>query len=864
MKIIAENLAQLIYEGKKPCFLVFGLPFPVGQIKEISRLVLVQQDQILPLQAQATGWWPDGSIRWCLCKTVISKSGYINALMKAEEPGKELYSEEGNNGTNTVCIHSKSDASSNVAENVLFSLFKQALVVSLGLKLNGCSEPLVLQGKTVSMKEDALSQTHIIQGVFKHRTRVLKICCTVEVCKKTAEIRVQLRLHNPNAAVHKGGHWDLGDAASAMIEAFSLSLQAPNSQLSLILNDAGVEHAKPTFHQGHFSLGQYSSGGQHWKSPVHWDANRNSTVQEQGFRLQNEGEVLATGMRAEPVAYLQTDISIVGVMLEDFWQNFPVGLEGDQQGLCWQLFPQLTELQGGESKTWRFYARMQPSSSQHVPEPDFSLNTKVKVCYNPNYLNTCQILPYLVFSPQYSQISGLIEEGLSGEYSFFSKRERVDEYGWRHYGDLYADHETHGLPKQAYFISHYNNQYDPLMGMILQYLRSGECVWLDLVHPLGRHIQDIDIYDTQQDKVEYNGGLFWHTDHYLSAETCSHRSNSRYHQADYEGFLGSGGPGGQHCYTTGLTLLYWLFGDEEAKQKVKQLCDWIRCFYNGSGLSIAERTFRLFTVDLKSSGLTNIGVKVPGYRYPLDRGIGNYLVALLDHYDLFNRPELKQEMAQVIRQTCHPKDDIRLRALDNIEGTWHYTVFLQAVVRYLFLKESENNIDQDYWYARHSFLHYCQWMYAHEGFYLDTPEKLTFPNDTWCAQELRKANLFCFAYYFSEHHESHYLERASEYYTYVANRLEHSQEAHYTRVLALMMQNDGVSQKFVSKPRSKVAYQKAEYDAAPCYNLTRIILNYFRDTVKILFNFSIQQEWRWLKIRFSRLFLDRNWLNGNE
>jgi len=36
-------------------------------------------------------------------------------------------------------------------------------------------------------------------------------------------------------------------------------------------------------------------------------------------------------------------------------------------------------------------------------------------------------------------------------------------------------------------------------------------------------------------------------------------------------------------------------------------------------------------------------------------------------------------------------------------------------------------------------LHYGRWMAEHEYPYLDRPEKLQYPNETWAAQDLRKA-----------------------------------------------------------------------------------------------------------------------------
>ena len=66
---------------------------------------------------------------------------------------------------------------------------------------------------------------------------------------------------------------------------------------------------------------------------------------------------------------------------------------------------------------------------------------------------------------------------VEGPQSFFSKREVIDEYGWRNFGDIYADHEAVNHDGPDKFISHYNNQYDFIYGAAVHFLRSGDRRW---------------------------------------------------------------------------------------------------------------------------------------------------------------------------------------------------------------------------------------------------------------------------------------------------------------------------------------------------------------------------------------------------
>lgn len=923
MKMITDNAAQIIYDGS-PTRTGFGLPLAKGVARAAEQLRLTLNNQALDCHVEPRGHWPDGSLRWCWVEAVTTQSGllglHLNQSQSQENPAQEQLTEENitreNTTRETFTIESKAPSAqpatpdgnptlpteeqSRISGQTLLCFLPlmgltdtldgqdaAALAASVSLQvqvtLAGQTQPMVLTQLRAKQRATPLSQTMTLTGVLTQQAHRLNLTANFQKCPKTREFSLTLRIHNPQAAKHSTGSWDLGDPGSCHIDKLALVWSLPNTKAALSLRtdeptaakDSATDGSQPYYIDGNFTLTQHGSGGENWQSPIHWDAQRRHPVKAQGFTLQHSqchgnANVATTtapseGLRAQPTGMLYFPVSNatacnrLDISVCDFWQNFPMQLIGTTGGLRFELFPSTTELQGGESKTWHFSGQLHAAHpedpSREAALASIKTHQRPSPCirYHHAYLNSTGVFPHLRFSQNPNAISELIFRGLTGKMNFFEKREAADVYGWRHYGELYADHEAINCAPGEYFISHYNNQYDPLMGMTLQYLHWGELSWLKLIGPLAQHIKDIDIYDTNDDKAEYNGGLFWHTDHYLPAETSSHRSYSRHHTAVYEGHAGGGGPGGQHCYTTGLALQYWLFGDEQAKAKVLQLTRWIRAFYNGSG-SVLDRAFRLLTIDFKQKQFTNIGIKAPGFRYPLDRGTGNYLIALLDAYDLTADADYVTEMASVIRQTVHPRDCLDERNLKDVENAWFYTVFLQAVARYLCLKESYQQIDDDYWYARHSFMTYLNWMRTEEGFYLDTPEKLEFPNDTWCAQEMRKANLFCFGWYFAADADPEYLTRAEAFYHYIEQRLAQSPEAEYTRILALLMQNDGVRQKFRSRPRSPVTWCDKHYGTQPSYNPKHIMATFFKDVLKLASQFSLQREAQWIKHRFPKLF----------
>src|SRR5439155_24007977 len=164
---------------------------------------------------------------------------------------------------------------------------------------------------------------------------------------------------------------------------------------------------------------------------------------------------------------------------------------------------------------------------------------------------------------------------IEGSDTFERKRERIDEYGWRNFGDLYADHEAVSHPGAEPLVSHYNNQYDAVAGFAIQFMRSGDVRWWPAMCELAAHVVDIDLYHTTEDKAAYSGGLFWHTIHYTDAGRSTHRA---YPQA--AGIVG-GGPSNEHDYSTGLLLHYFLTGSDASRSGVIQLANWVCAMDDG-------------------------------------------------------------------------------------------------------------------------------------------------------------------------------------------------------------------------------------------------------------------------------------------
>jgi len=825
----------------------FSFPVANGEVFALSNLQLINENQTVQIaEFSVISHWPNSSLKWIRCNFISISSHSALHLYKITtndnihsikvEPALTYH----NNQNSTDVSNGSYGFQLNHSQLLINEFPWQLELIDTEQNILNAKVSQFTLAETVSkLKNEAL-----YTGTFEVNEK--EVCIEFE-CKLTFNavtptIKVDITLRNPKPMVHNQGKWDLGNENSFSFNSFNIIFKNTDSQRT---NLACFDQSNLHNSTGEFTLFQASSGGDKWNSSNHIDKYGVINTPFKGFHVKKNQDVIYSGNRAEPVVTTYQGDNKLAIVCQNFWQNFPKAISSEQNSLSIGLFPLCEnmphELQPGEQKTHTF--------SLHFG--DFPLETlkelpqgyTVTIC--PEYLAETRAIPFFSQSLD-EELTQIINEGLSCENNFFNKREVIDEFGWRNFGDIYADHETLEYQGEKELISHYNNQYDALYGFIRQFLVTGNTQWWSLATDLAQHVKDIDIYHTDKDKAEYNNGLFWHTDHYLPAETASHRTYSERQQANaYQDHAGGGGPGGQHCYTTGLMLHYYLTADETSKTAVIKLADWITNFYEGSGT-----TFE-FLLGVKNSKMPGSKNKLTG-QYPLDRGTGNYIIALLDAYELTNKQSYLDRVSLIIKYTASPYEDLTIRDLGNIEESWFYTIFLQAVIRYLFSKNEINQLDSSFNYAKNLLVHFSNWMIDNEAPYLNTPESLEYPNHTWAAQDIRKANVLYGAYFFSGANEinvNKYKDKADEFYQYVYASLKDEATRTYTRILAILMQNSGF--------KSFVEHNSPKMFNAPL--ITKIIktapstkLDFVKALAKTLRSTSLKKELTWLCLRSSK------------
>jgi hypothetical protein len=428
------------------------------------------------------------------------------------------------------------------------------------------------------------------------------------------------------------------------------------------------------------------------------------------------------------------------------------------------------ELQGGEQKTHVLHVDL---GSGELRMLDWC-RRPTSIRAEPSWYAEASAVPYL--SPAASADPRYLDQirtAIEGPHSFVEKRELVDEYGWRHFGDLYADHEAAQHTGAERLISHYNNQYDAVSGFATQFMRTGDDRWRELADDLARHVVDIDTYHTDRDKPAYNHAMFWHTCHYVDAGTSSHRSYPK------DPKVGGGGPSNEHNYSTGLALHYFMTGDPLSREAVIGLANWVVAMDDG-----ALTPFRFL-----ARGNTGLASQTASTTYHgPGRGAGYSIRALLDGHRVTGDGRFLAKAEQLMRRTIGPSDDLERGELLDREQRWSYTVFLQSLGRYLDYKAEIGQLDSMYSYGRDCLLRYARWMRHAEYPYLDRPEELEFPTETWVAQDARKSEVFDLAARHASGEEREaFLEKAAFFWRYTLETLASMPTRTFTRPMVLML-----------------------------------------------------------------------------
>jgi hypothetical protein len=767
--------------------ITIGIPLPRSLFFRLDEVALHNRAEVeIPAQLRALDFWSDGSIRWLLLDfeaDVDAQGSADHALLfgsgAAAAGGVRVSQTSAGEQVSTgIAIFDFSVGGSFPLSHVTVDGRSPVVADRSGLTIvtEGQTQRCHISGVTVRESGPLRAELDVRGRIEGQLGDVLELLARVELFAGSATGRFDVTLRNRRRARHRGGQWSLGDPGSVLLDALTWSLAVAEPTTAI---HCAAEYGGPVEPmEAPFEIFQASSGGENWNSRAHVDRDGKIPLAFAGYRLR-DGNRERFGRRATPIVIASSTSGQLSVTMPQFWQNFPRSVSVNEFGIEVGLFPRqcgyFHELQGGEQKTHQVVIAFGPDAVSEVPlawcqDPSW-------IGPSPDWFCASAVIPFLVpaaAAPD-SNYQTLVDSVLDATQGFVAKREAIDEYGWRHFGDLFADHESaYRKPGESLFVSHYNNQYDALAGFIVQLFRTGDLRWWELMADLVRHVRDIDIYHTLEDKPAYNGGLFWHTAHYIDAGTSTHRTYP-------DGSALSGGPSSEHNYANGLMLHYFLTGDRASRDAAIGLAEWVIEMDDG------QRTpFRWLARG--ATGLAS-ATGSTDYHGP-GRAAANSILACLWAFRLTQERRFAEKMEELIRRCIHPNDDIVALNLLDVERRWYYTVFLQALGMVLDDRQERGQLDGLFAYMRTSLLQYARWMVPHEHPYLDRPEVLEFPNHTWAAQDARKAEVFMWAALHAQSDErATFLERARFFRQYSIGVVASTPGRFLTRPLVLLISN---------------------------------------------------------------------------
>ena len=636
-----------------------GVPFPPGAVRDARHITLCDENgQAVDLQALTTERWPDDSVRWALLD-------FCAAGAPARERSYRIAIDPGADRRSGSRITIAADDAGVVVDTgaATFALRRGGafpfarVAVGQAEVLGGAHRPALLltdsdgretaatvTGVAVEQHGDLRSTIRVEATVGgSPRAPLADVIARVECFAGSGATRIAITVHNPRRARHRGGLWELGDEGSVYFRDLTLRVPLHDGMRATCATEIDTPFQSI---DTDCELYQDSSGGEAWQHQNH--VNRDNVVpcRFRGYRFRTRYRQ-RTGLRATPAVVLNQPAGVVMLAVPQFWQNFPRAIEVEPRGLDLRFWPRQAsgdhELQGGEQKTHRFVLAF--GDDPMARDAAWWGRAPATSAMTPEWYSAAGAVPYLTpaADDKDARYRRLIDQAIDGDSAFESKREATDEYGWRHFGDLYADHENPFAKDPAPIVSHYNNQYDAIGGFAVQFMRTADPRWSRLMSELATHVEDIDIYHTDRDKAAFNGGLFWHTYHYVGAGRSSHRSYPR-----RDGVCG-GGPGNEHNYAGGLRLHWLLTGDPVSRDAAISLANWVVNMDDGT-----KSVLRWLSPG--DTGLASAS-NTADYHGP-GRGAGNSILTLIDGHRLTGDARFLAKAEQLIRRCIHPADDV--------------------------------------------------------------------------------------------------------------------------------------------------------------------------------------------------------------
>ncbi len=501
----------------------FGMPFPEGQLRDVSRITTGGPRQVRPLAR-----WRDGSIRWALLDVPVKLSPHGSSALRVRWDGGQTPAPE---ARETVRVDTRGD------ETVIDTGAARLTVrkdTARWLRLEGGGQFLEGPDQSVSVSEAKVVENKPVglpgtaQGLKMQPPSEIRV-------EDSGPLRVRVRVE---------GFLADGQGQPVLRYRCRLDMRAGARTVGLLHTFTQVsgrkmllvEQYQLRFHSGDLpdaeDVTELGAAGRVLEGAKGCRLDQTSSTTF-GFRPGLEA-AQQSGTRADGwISFGRKSGTLVA--LKHFWEQFPKALTREQDGVTVSLWtgPQPFDADQGLSKSHELLlavdsaGQRRASALADLKEPLFGVAPADWYCATRG-LGT--LAPYdLSRYPQY-------ETEVEAAADLMA---RSRPYGERHFGDNYFGGPYKGIN------SYQDLEYDVHYNHFMQFARTGARKYLESGVLQARHNGDIDI--------KHDRGPQW-------------KHSPRHTTTEAE--LG-------HVFLRGLVAYTWLTGDPEGLENARIIGDWL-------------------------------------------------------------------------------------------------------------------------------------------------------------------------------------------------------------------------------------------------------------------------------------------------
>ncbi len=526
-----------------------GMPMPPGLLHDPHCLTLRgPAGQDLPIQAEPTGWWPDGSVRWVLLHSLLpalTQAGQDFQLDVSSVPQNASTSmvtqrrdgegvsldtgavrlELGSNPEHLLdCVIRPGD------QHVLLS----DLELRMAVLLDGQRTPVQARQERLEVVASGPVRAEVFcAGVLEAGARRLgRFTCRLYVYAGLPTVQVQFRVLNDT----KPDNYQ-GTADDAPLEVLDLALVAHvdpmrkevavgvNDQAPVVATDGGLSLLQDSPEHCLVALG---------------NGETNEPRRAQGWIV--AGEVQASLWR--------------------FWQQYPKTLSCDGDRLEIGLFVPTTDTPAyrpryGEAKRHDLWLTFGSGATDHASQESFGrLSDEPPRLFDGPWFCRSGAIAYL--EPDWFLQQPKLRQWVEKQYGDVSCDRFPGHFGLRNFGDM-----PYTPPQWL------NGYWAMVQGALNWGLAGGGQQWIERSNEIARHISDVDAVHLTEDSPDW---AQWH------GVTCALGTDHSVHNglARWPAFqLGES-----------LILHYWMTGDADSREAGLANAEWL--IRNQAGLGSSQ------------------------------------------------------------------------------------------------------------------------------------------------------------------------------------------------------------------------------------------------------------------------------------